>query len=167
MRCQTRYCNKTCQHDHWRRGHKQICKKIYRGGGAEQYDADKKYAEAAAAAFVSAEDAAGATCYICGEEGTEGMVQGCVCRGTPGLVHLSCLVREAQMDGVPSLNDLNEAVALLEEVDRTCEELYDKSHGDSQVVKAELKKARAKLARARKAVARRAAATAKSTAAGA
>ena len=62
---------------------------------------------------------------------------------------------------------VNEAVALLEEVDRTCEELYDKSHGDSQVVKAELKKARAKLARARKAVARRAAATAKSTAAGA
>ncbi len=113
MRCQTRYCNKTCQHDHWRRGHKQICKKIYRGGGAEQFDADKKYAEAATAAFV------------------------------------------------------NEAVALLEEVDRTCEELYDKSHGDSQVVKAELKKARAKLARARKAVARRAAATAKSTAAGA
>ena len=53
VRCQTRYCNKTCQHDHWRRGHKQICKKIYRGGGAEQYDADKKYAEAAAAAFVS------------------------------------------------------------------------------------------------------------------
>ena len=91
VRCQTRYCNKTCQHDHWRRGHKQICKKIYRGGGAEQYDADQKYAEAAAAAFVSAEDAAGATCYICGEEGAEGMVQGCACRGTPGLVHLSCL----------------------------------------------------------------------------
>ena len=21
VRCQTRYCNKTCQHDHWRRGH--------------------------------------------------------------------------------------------------------------------------------------------------
>ena len=43
-----------------------------------------------------------------------------------------------QTRGVPSLSDLNEAVALLEEVDRTCEELYDKSHGDSQVVKAEL-----------------------------
>ena len=56
VRCQTRYCNKTCQHDHWRRGHKQICKKIYRGGGAEQYDADKKYAEAAAAAFVTNSD---------------------------------------------------------------------------------------------------------------
>ena len=21
VRCQTRYCNQTCQHDHWRRGH--------------------------------------------------------------------------------------------------------------------------------------------------
>ncbi|CAH0364442.1 unnamed protein product, partial [Pelagomonas calceolata] len=24
VRCQVRYCNKTCQMDHWRRGHKQI-----------------------------------------------------------------------------------------------------------------------------------------------
>ena len=59
---------------------------------------------------------------------------------------------------MPSLDDLKDAVALLEEVDRTCEDLFDKSHGDAQEVKAELKKARAKLARARKAVARRAAA---------
>ena len=43
VRCHTRYCNQTCQHDHWRRGHKQICKKIHRGGNAEQYHADKKY----------------------------------------------------------------------------------------------------------------------------
>ena len=50
VRCQTRYCNKTCQHDHWRRGHKQICKKIHRGGNAEQYNADKKYKEAVAVA---------------------------------------------------------------------------------------------------------------------
>ena len=49
-RCQTRYCNATCQTDHWRRGHKQICKKIHRGGGAEQYHADKKYKEAVAVA---------------------------------------------------------------------------------------------------------------------
>ena len=49
-RCQTRYCNQTCQHDHWRRGHKQMCKKIHRGGNAEQYNADKKYKEAVAVA---------------------------------------------------------------------------------------------------------------------
>ena len=50
VRCHTRYCNKTCQHDHWRRGHKQICKKIHRGGNAEQYNADQKYKEAVAVA---------------------------------------------------------------------------------------------------------------------
>ena len=36
--------------DHWRRGHKQMCKKIHRGGNAEQYHADKKYKEAVAVA---------------------------------------------------------------------------------------------------------------------
>ena len=36
--------------DHWRRGHKQMCKKIHRGGNAEQYHADKKYKEAVAEA---------------------------------------------------------------------------------------------------------------------
>ena len=36
--------------DHWRRGHKQICKKIHRGGNAEQYHSDKKYKEAVAVA---------------------------------------------------------------------------------------------------------------------
>ena len=28
--------------DHWRRGHKQICKEMHRGGNAEQYHADNK-----------------------------------------------------------------------------------------------------------------------------
>ena len=36
--------------DHWRRGHKQICKEIHRGGNAEHYHADKKYKEAVAVA---------------------------------------------------------------------------------------------------------------------
>ena len=63
VRCKTRYCNKTCQHDHWRRGHKQICKRIHRGGNAEQYNADKKYKEAVAAAVEAcAEDVKGQTC---------------------------------------------------------------------------------------------------------
>ena len=50
VRCWSRYCDATCQHDHWRRGHKQIFKKIHRGGNAEQYYADKKYKEAVAVA---------------------------------------------------------------------------------------------------------------------
>ena len=57
-----RYCNQTCQHDHWRRGHKQMCKKIHRGGNAEQYNADKKYKEAVAVAVEAcAEDTKGQT----------------------------------------------------------------------------------------------------------
>ena len=50
VRCWVRYCDKTCRLDHWRRGHKQMCKKIHRGGNAEQYHADKKYKEAVAVA---------------------------------------------------------------------------------------------------------------------
>ncbi len=50
VRCKSRYCNRTCQMDHWRRGHKQMCKKIHRGGNAEQCHADKKYKEAVAEA---------------------------------------------------------------------------------------------------------------------
>ena len=61
----TRYCDSTCQHDHWRRGHKQICKRIHRGGNAEQYNADKKYKEAVAVAVEAcADDTKGQTCYI-------------------------------------------------------------------------------------------------------
>ena len=62
VRCWTRYCDSTCQHDHWRRGHKQMCKKIHRGGNAEQYHADKKYKEAVAVAVEKcAEDTKGQT----------------------------------------------------------------------------------------------------------
>ena len=52
----TRYCDSTCQHDHWRRGHKQMCKKIHRGGNAEQYYADKKDKEAVAVAVEACAD---------------------------------------------------------------------------------------------------------------
>ena len=66
VRCHTRYCNATCQHDHWRRGHKQMCKKIHRGGNAEQYHADKKYKEAVAVAVEAcAEDVKGQTPITC------------------------------------------------------------------------------------------------------
>ena len=50
--------------DHWRRGHKQMCKKIHRGGNAEQYNADKKYKEAVAVAVEAcAEDTNGQSLY--------------------------------------------------------------------------------------------------------
>ena len=59
VRCHVRYCDSTCQHDHWRRGHKQMCKKIHRGGNAEQYHADKKYKEAVAVAVEKCAAASG------------------------------------------------------------------------------------------------------------
>ena len=102
VRCKTRYCDSTCQHDHWRRGHKQICKKIHRGGNAEQYHADKKYKEAVAVAVEKcADDTKGQTCYICTEakhwKTKEGLVRGCACRGTAGFAHVSCLAEQAKI----------------------------------------------------------------------
>ena len=102
VRCKTRYCDSTCQHDHWRRGHKQICKKIHRGGNAEQYHADNKYKEAVAVAVEKcANDTKGQTCYICTEalhwKTTEGLVRGCACRGTAGFAHVSCLAEQAKI----------------------------------------------------------------------
>ena len=49
-RCSTRYCGPACQKQHWDGGHKDLCKKIKKGGGAEQYHADKKTKEAVAVA---------------------------------------------------------------------------------------------------------------------
>ena len=50
-RCKTRYCNEACQREHWERGgHEALCRRIKRGGGAEQYHAERKYSEAVAVA---------------------------------------------------------------------------------------------------------------------
>ena len=50
-RCSTRYCGAECQVQHWKEGgHDQLCKKIKKTGGAEQYNANGKYSEAVSAA---------------------------------------------------------------------------------------------------------------------
>ena len=50
-RCKTRYCNEACQRQHWETGgHDALCRRIKRGGGAEQYHAERKYNEAVAVA---------------------------------------------------------------------------------------------------------------------
>ena len=99
--CQTRYCGPECQKQHWEEGgHDQLCKSIKRAGGAEQFYANTKYTEAVAvAAEACADDTKGQTCYICYGEGDEdeGLVRRCSCRGENGFVHLSCLVRAAQV----------------------------------------------------------------------
>ena len=102
-RCSTRYCGPACQKKHWEEGgHDKLCKKIKRSGGAEQYNANKKYAEAVAvAAEECAEDTKGQTCYICTQalhwRTKEGLVRGCSCRGTAGFAHVSCLAEQAKI----------------------------------------------------------------------
>jgi len=102
-RCSTRYCGAACQVQHWKEGgHDTLCKKIKRAGGAEQYNANKKYSEAVAVAVEKcAEDTKGQTCYICTQalhwKTKEGLVRGCSCRGTAGFAHVSCLAEEAKI----------------------------------------------------------------------
>ena len=102
-RCKTRYCGPECQKTHWEEGgHDKLCRKIRKGGGAEQYHASKKYTEAVAvAAEACAEDTNGQTCYICTEavhrHTKEGLVRGCACHTTEGFVHVSCLAEQAKI----------------------------------------------------------------------
>ena len=110
--CKTGYCGPECQKQHWREGgHDKLCKKIKKAGGAEQYYADKKCAEAIALAVEEcADDTKGQTCFICTEalhrKTKEGLVRGCACRGTAGFVHVSCLAEQAKilMDEVEENN---------------------------------------------------------------
>ena len=102
-RCSTRYCGAECQVQHWKEGgHDQLCKLIKKAGGAEQYHANTKYAEAVAvAATACAEDTKGQTCFICTQalhwKTKEGLVRGCSCRGTAGFAHVSCLAEQAKI----------------------------------------------------------------------
>jgi tetratricopeptide (TPR) repeat protein len=102
-RCSTRYCGPECQVQHWKEGgHDKLCRKIKKAGGAEQYNANKKYAEAVAvAAEECAEDTKGQTCYICTQalhwKTKEGLVRMCACRGTAGFAHVSCLAEQAKI----------------------------------------------------------------------
>jgi hypothetical protein len=109
-RCSTRYCGAACQVQHWKEGgHDTLCKKIKKAGGAEQYNANKRYAEAVTVAVEKcAEDTKGQTCYICMEavhrRTGEGLVRGCACgdrdgvaSGTTGVAHVSCLAEQAKI----------------------------------------------------------------------
>ena len=108
-RCKTRYCGPACQKQHWEQGHDKLCKKIKRGGGAEKFHADTKYAESVVvAAKACAEDTKGQTCYICLEvvhsRTGEGLVRGCACgdrdgvaSGRTGVAHVSCLAEQVKI----------------------------------------------------------------------
>ena len=102
-RCSTRYCGPECQKQHWEEaGHDKLCKKIKKAGGAEQYNANKKYTAAVAvAAEACADDTKGQTCYICTQalhwKTKEGLVRMCACRGTAGFAHVSCLAEQVKI----------------------------------------------------------------------
>ena len=102
-RCATRYCGAACQVQHWKEGgHDKLCKPIKRAGGAEQYNANTKYAQSVAvAAEKCADDTKGQTCYICTQavhrHTKEGLVRMCACRGTAGFAHVSCLAEQAKI----------------------------------------------------------------------
>jgi hypothetical protein len=86
-----------------------MCKKIHRGGNAEQYNADKKYKEAVAVAVEACRGRhEGQKCYICLEavhpHTGEGLVRGCGCGDRDGVsspelgvAHVSCLARQAKI----------------------------------------------------------------------
>jgi hypothetical protein len=88
---------------HWQEGgHDKLCKPIKKAGGAEQFNANKKYSEAVSvAAEACAEDTKGQTCYICTQalhwKTKEGLVRMCACRGTAGFAHVSCLAEQAKI----------------------------------------------------------------------
>jgi tetratricopeptide (TPR) repeat protein len=80
----------------------QLCKKIKKEGGAEQYNANKRYTEAVAVAVEKcADDTKGQTCFICTQalhwKTKEGLVRMCACRGTAGFAHVSCLAEQAKI----------------------------------------------------------------------
>ena len=78
-RCKTRYCNEACQRVHWERGgHEALCRRIKRGGGAEQYHADQKYKEAVAVAVEACAD------------DTKGHEMSCTCVPVPLPLPITC-----------------------------------------------------------------------------
>ena len=104
-RCKTLYCSPACQKQHWEQGgHDKLCRKIRKGGGAEQYHADTKFKEAVdGRGGGGKEDAKGQTCYICGDD-KEGLVHVRM-PWTAGFAHV-CLAEQAKilMDEVEENN---------------------------------------------------------------
>ena len=108
-----RYCGAECQKQHWEEGgHDQLCKKIKRSGGAEQYNADQRYTKAVAVAGIGGvrrgHEGADVLHLHAGLalENNGGLVRGCACRGTSGFAHVSCLAEQAKilMDEVEENN---------------------------------------------------------------
>ncbi len=134
-------------------------------GGAEQYNANKKYKESVAvAAEACAEATKGQTCYICLQavhsRTGEGLVRGCACgdrdgvaSGRTGVAHVSCLAEQAKIlfavvlasDGCATLDDIREAVTTLEDAGRIARRVLGGAHPITMGIEATLREARAAL----------------------
>ena len=99
-RCSTRYCGPACQVQHWERGgHDKLCRKI-KAGGAEQYNANKKYASVTSRGEVRertrrARRATSARRPCIGKRRRDS----CVCARAAGrhFAHVSCLAEQAKI----------------------------------------------------------------------
>ena len=84
-----------------RGGHDKLCKPIKRAGGAEQYNANTKYAQSVAvAAEKCADDTKGQTCYICTQAVHRHTKEGLAHVRVPrhgGFAHVSCLAEQAKI----------------------------------------------------------------------
>jgi len=160
VRCHTRYCNATCQHDHWRRGHKQICKRIHRGGNAEQYYADKKYKEAVAEAVEACADDTKGQTYANSLNALQRFEEAKallnkslpVARRVLGESHHLTLymqlnnARALYMNTDATLDDLHEAATTLEDAERTSRRVLGGAHPLTKNIERSLKVARFTLA---------------------
>ena len=96
VRCHTLYCSRPCQKAHWTSGHKQACAGLARARRDTDIDAQSR--ALARVAHVSGGAPDDAHCLLCldGGDAAEPLVRGCVCRGSSGWSHVSCLLRMAE-----------------------------------------------------------------------
>ena len=102
-RCKTRYCGPACQKQHWEAGgHDKLCKKIRKGGGAEQYNAIRSTQRPSrsrrrrARRTRRARRATSARRLSTGRR-RRASCAGAACRGTAGFAHVSCLAEQAKI----------------------------------------------------------------------
>ena len=124
--CATRYCGEACRLDAQRGGHNEVCLAIHRGGGAEQYHADKKYKEEVAIEKRARE--------ACGDD-TKGQMYGHPM--TESIV--ACGLQTA-------LDNFRGAIVALAETERTARRLLGSAHPVTAGIEVELRYARAALA---------------------
>ena len=98
-RCSTRYCRLRAKSSTGKRAAGTTrSKKIKKAGGAEQYNANKKYTEAVAVAVEKcADDTKGQTCFICTQALHWKTKEGLVRVRVPRHGHVSCLAEQAKI----------------------------------------------------------------------